>query len=177
MYIPDLNLFLVNVPKCGTNTLDMAVRSLYGECLPGHVPVTVARQILGHDFTAWALIRDPWERFASAMNFIYGDTDTHLDDAMNGALRHQTIVMKSQAYFVDEATRLFPFEALPEVLRLVGYFEEIPHENRSFKRWTTKEIRAHARAGEVAERYADDFALRAAVSHGGDNPNNPFGQR
>lgn len=164
MYLKPLGLFIVSIPKCGSQTLERAIERVSGEkCLPGHIPVGQARKTLG-EIEAWALIRDPWERLTSALNYVYGATRTHLDDAMNGVCRHQTIILKPQSFFVDGATRLFPFEALPEVLRLIGYAEEIPRANRSTPRWTAEEIRAHPRSGECAARYSADFALRAAIS-------------
>lgn len=164
MYLQEIGLFIVEIPKCGTNTLK-ALESIYTTSLPGHIPVSVAKKTLGHDFDSLALIRDPWERFTSALNYVYGD-EIALEDAMNGALRHDTIVLKPQISFIDETTRLFPFEALPEVVRALGYEGKTPHENASRKRWSVRDIQAQARASEVGARYYADFAIRDSIGSG-----------
>lgn len=173
MFAPHLGVFVVNVPKCGSQTLDMVIERI-GGCVPGHIPAAAAKAIVGPCET-WALIREPWDRFTSAMNFVYGDKDISLEDAMNGALRHNTAVMLPQAHFIDSATRLFPFEALPVVIRALGYTGEAPHENASVRRWTVADIRAQARSPEVAARYSADFAARRlACAHSG--PIRPLGR-
>lgn len=158
MYIPALGIFIVDVPKNGSSSLSRSILSTYPDAaLPGHIPVSDARAVLGN-VEAWALIRDPLDRFVSSLNFVYGRSDIHIDDAMNGALRHQTVVMQPQARFVDPETRLFPFEALRAVLAALGCPET--HENASTRRWTAGDILDHPRGGEALTRYACDAPLR-----------------
>jgi len=77
VYLKPLGLFIVSIPKCGSQTLERAIERVSGEkCLPGHIPVGQARKTLG-EIEAWALIRDPWERLTSALNYVYGATRTH----------------------------------------------------------------------------------------------------
>lgn len=164
MYIPAIGLFIVDIPKNGSSTIRKAVTAAHDQTtFHGHIPVSIARQELG-DVDAWALIRDPVERFTSAINFVYGKGDIHFDDAMNGALRHSTVVLKPQADFIDAETLLFPFEQMEAMLRLIGVQGPLPHENQSQKRWSVSDVLSHSRGWEVLDRYAQDQEIRGTVN-------------
>lgn len=161
MYIPDRDVFVLAIPKTGTNTVNFALSEMVGRrVLPGHLTASQVVRHMGRRPEFWALIRDPWDRFTSAMNFVYGDTGICLDDAMNGAERHGTIVFKTQACFVDAKTRLWRFEDMGRMLEALGWSGDLPHKNKSVKRWARAEIAAHPKADAIMCRYEKDFELR-----------------
>lgn len=164
MFIPGKDICVLEIPKTGTNTVRTILEELTGRrFLPGHLTAEQVVRTIGRTPEFWALIRDPWDRFRSAMNFVYGDTGIALDDAMNGAARHGTIVFKAQADFVTDATRLWRFEDMPKMLAALGYTGPIPRRNASVRRWDMSEIRAHPMAEAIMERYAPDFELRDRI--------------
>lgn len=161
MYVPELNVFVLAIPKTGTNTISRCLGEMLGRrILPGHLTARQVIRHMGRRPQFWALIRDPVDRFVSSMNFVYGDTRISLDDAMNGAERHGTIVFKAQEHFLFGETRLWPFEEMAGMLAELGYSGPLPHENASRKRWTRVEIASHPKAEAILARYGRDFALR-----------------
>lgn len=170
MFIPETRALVLQIPKCASNTLTAGIERRYGKCkLPGHMRLSeMVRQARLRGFRAGeavAVIRDPLDRFLSALNHVYGDSAIELDDALNGALRNtRTITFKPQSWFVDcdWPIRLFAFEDIGGALAHIGYEGEPLHRNRSVKRWTLADL--DYRMDEISGFTAVDEPLRARVA-------------
>lgn len=112
-----------------------------------------------------AVLRDPVDRFVSAVNYRNrGGRKWSLDEAMEMARdRAETdSVFMPQSHFLDRpANRVFPFERLHDVFAYLG----IPRKwvNAHPKKWTAEEITNHPLFAECMKAYGADYELRAKL--------------
>jgi len=167
MFIPATGLCVLNIPKCGTNTLNAAIERTYkSRALPNHYTLAemveqVQKRGLGKPVEALAVIRDPVHRFLSALNYEFGDNGEPLDRAIDRAIyQRRTIAHKPQRDFLDHdlPVMLVPFERMDLALAKIGYCGKPIHENRSIRRWGVEDL-AH-RLDEIREFVAGDMPLR-----------------
>jgi hypothetical protein len=113
-----------------------------------------------------AVIRDPAERFISAINYRHRGGTKPLDVAMREAHAKigRDVVFTPQSVYVDEPDepherRLFRFENIGDAFKYLGV--EPQHENRQEKRWAADEITAHPLFEDCMAGFESDFELRA----------------
>lgn len=172
MYVARLNRYFMEIPKTATHSVKAAAVAAFGDAgsHAGHRPTSDALAALGRSpeivrpaFTA--VIREPWDRLTSGMNYRFGNPKhaerTTLDDAVAAALgtEDRLVFAPQTSWFdVEVGVELAPFERLAEVIRR-HFGVDAPHENPSRRRWTADEVRAHPRAPALERHMADDFAL------------------
>jgi len=148
MYIPDFALMVIQPPKCGTYTVEEAIKKVHKNAiLPGHVPQPDMERIIRDKRyppaeEAIMLVRHPLERFLSGLNHVYGGKKTDLPKAICEAITGDQMVFRSQSSFVggEIPLRLVPFGDIEEVTRYVGYEGEPIHLNHSYKRFKLADL-------------------------------------
>jgi len=169
MYIPDFGLMVIQPPKCGTYTVEDAIKRRHKNAeLPGHVPQPDMERIVADKRWAPAeaavvLVRHPLERFLSGLNHVYGGKRTELPKAITEAIAGDNIVFRSQVSFLggEIPTRLLPFEDMPELMEMIGHEGPPPHLNQSYKRFQMRELDPFL--PHIMKYVQEDMRLREAA--------------
>ena len=178
MYMLSKNMATINIPKNASKTLEEAVeRSYPGDpfghvFFRGHKRASRVKQLVAskhgkqkaYSMTFVALIRDPVERYVSALNHRWASThDISLDQAMDKSfIAAEDFVFSTQAYWLDCDTsqqRLFHFKDIHRVLELIGFHGVASLRNESVKRWTVSDVENHPWFDFVREKYAEDYKI------------------
>ena len=166
MFIPALKLSVLCIPKCGTHTITEAFESQFGKCaMPGHKNAAAHRSLFD-DHRIIAFIREPWERFISQINYNLGDVERKmdLDLALDLCLKpSRTVLMSSQASWIDKDTELCLFSELETKLRNLGC-ETVGHENKGPGRWSLDDLTLSGRMDEIEAFIASDLQLWSSLN-------------
>lgn len=166
MYVPQLKLSVLCIPKCGTHTITEALESQFGKCaMPGHKSAAAHRSLFEEHLIV-AFVREPWARFVSQINYNLGDAERkmNLDLALDLCLKpSRTVLMSSQASWIDKDTELWLFSELTEKLRDLGC-ETVGHENKGPTRWSLDDLKDSGRMDEIESFIAHDLQLWSTLN-------------
>jgi len=180
MFIPEKNIYLLEIPKCGSRILVKAADLTYkNNTYRGHKDRNTGLVhldklgLINRDTVVVAVIRNPIDRFLSGLNYLCNrDPRYTLDKALVDLTvtgHRQQMVFRTQSSFLTPhdfkgiTTRLCHFSQLQEVCRLLGYTGEPLHENKSPKKYTLLDIRHYI--DHLNEHYQDDILLNAPFKH------------
>jgi len=176
MYIPERRIAIIQITKCGSQSLREVIDGHFGKCPhPGHLTeqqmVEQCKRFGQELDEVWALIRDPFERFMSGLNFVYGDTDVTLAQAMQEILsgharKSGKIVFTPQVDFLNggKPKRLWRFEDMDDMLDELGVAGRI-HKNKSKKRWYPSNVKRWQ--AQIDDMLAVDAPIRERAVDGG----------
>jgi hypothetical protein len=108
-----------------------------------------------------AHIREPIDRFVSALNFNWGDSEKSLDTALEKTfIGFATLTFIPQVFWLDcNQAQQKLFLSHGDLLRYIGFSGELPHLNQSIKRWTRGDITSHRLFPLIEEKYRLDIQL------------------
>lgn len=174
MYLKNLNLLIIDIPKNASKTLRKAAKLAGNDVeLEGHLTYKQSMYHIRYiNPVIVAVIRHPKERLVSAFNFIYNekyDPCKFVDEVFNllgnnaistlgRAAKH---AFNPQYHYLDGANKviLYPFSDIDKLCRGIGFLGDIPRENPSPKIITSEMIFEHRGAPKVLENYSHDFYL------------------
>ena len=175
MFFPNQGLLILEVPKCGSRTLVLACKKEFGENhFAGHhsireVTKRIDREVKKRRNLRWSvdkvvrIIREPHERFVSAINYSYKSKRQSLDSSIDMMLSGKPRALTStQAYWVDvKDVPLYTFKIgeMDKALEFLGCHLTDLHENKSEPVYTVDEIKSHPKYDLILERYKPDFEM------------------
>lgn len=177
MLWPDLKIYTIDIPKTACATRWCIGKKMHGPRLvPGHMKVSTAIieiEKLGfdiNDIQFWAVIRNPAKRLVSACNFHYAalyktkrrrpSLYSYIKQVQNSKYENGPVFRPQASWIdVDVDVKLWPLEHLDDMIRQLGWKDEIIHENQSHKYWTYDELVAMPQYNSVMAKYAPDWEL------------------
>lgn len=175
MYFPKTGLLIIEVPKCGSRTLVKACKKEYGEnFFAGHISIVETKRRIAkatkfrHNLNwtidrAVRIIREPHERFVSAINYSYASKKLDLDKSINMMLGGMPKTLTStQVIWVDDKTvplKTFRIDEMDKALEHLGCKSVDMWENKSEPVFTIQDIKSHDKYDLICEKYKEDFKL------------------
>ena len=162
-YIQKTNTIVLEIPKCGSRSLFIASNT---DSLKGHKTLKEVLAYKKHrpNPTVIAVIRNPADRFASAINHHYAKSwpGMSLDQVMAVIVKNGTAfnaMFTPQADYLEGGTEpykltLYPFERIEEALAEIG---EGTHQNAGTYKWTVEEISAHHLFDQCMDQFREDW--------------------
>ena len=184
MLVPELNMALLNIPKCGSSTVR--------KCLENHaqkrkmVPQSI--NLIDHlsisemslkvksagldiqNLRVVGIIRKPIERYLSALNYAFSDKYsrslkeyvgmTLTDRGKEGDKYTYKTYFRTMSSFLDLSIKnlaLYRFEDLQEAVASFGYTGFVPHLNKSRKRFSMEQLDPYME--DILSFYEDDIKL------------------
>lgn len=167
---------MICITKTGTRTFEKAVQDLfpdedqsfftkqYENAAASRVKKVVKRLYgykVSENCTFLAHIREPVERYLSALNHRWGETDLSLDQAIEKSfINIADLTFIPQTFWMncpERQQKLFLSQG--DLMRFLGHQGEVPHLNKSIKKWSLKELKSHPDFTIIKERYLPDYKL------------------
>lgn len=179
MLFYDKQVMTIDVPKTGCQTRWAVGNKLncYQSSKPGHRKLSgcvkvVNREKFRDPVDYWIVIRNPEDRMISAANYLHQiffrrtQLNVSFDEFVEYHLE-QNPKLANTGFFsahlsfldVDMPVRVWPFEQHGDMLKELGWTEEIPHRNSSVKKWTRDEIQASKYYQPMMNPYEKDWEL------------------
>jgi hypothetical protein len=184
MLVPELGLFLLNTPKCGSSTVKRCLEYRMSRLrLPSsktkyidHLPLSEMAQAARDEsldidsLRVVGLVRSPVERYLSALNFVFGQEQHYpLERCVELSFCREfgcetfyryDILFRPTHEFLDlevACLDLYKFEDMAAAIQSFGYFGPIPHLQKSTQRFSLSDIKPYMEAIETF--YKEDFML------------------
>lgn len=184
MLVPELGLFLLNIPKCGSSTVKRCLEyRMLGAKIPNyknqyidHLSLSeMAHSAYSEGFNintlrVVGLVRNPLERYLSALNFVFAQERQYtLDQCVNLSFlktyRGETfyrydILFRPMFDFLDTEVSyldLYRFEDMASAVQSFGYFGPIPHIQKSTQRFSLSDIEMYIEP--IKSFYKNDLVL------------------
>ena len=169
MYLPQLDLIVMEVPKTGTRTLVKAAKladrtiECYGHRQHSYIIDWIDKRYRKVPQTRTiAVYRDPVERFLSGLNFLNKKTTAYDPDmAMANIRGHYSkieTVFKPQSYYLDTSfvVDLYGMTQHQEIIKMIGVEEHI-HENKSKPLYSMDDLKPYI--PDIQDFYEQDYQL------------------
>lgn len=166
VYVPATNTIVLEVAKSGSRSLVKSTIDRWRHVTArGHHTIGQTIEMTGAENpTVIAVVRDPAERFISALNFHFNVRENTLDSAMKLVRKnevHYIPVFEKQSHFFKASQphdlKLFPLHRISEAFDLIG--GEHFHENKKRYQWPREQVEAHPLFQWMMEHYTEDFDL------------------
>ena len=182
MLVPDLNMVLLNIPKCGSSTVR--------RCLENHIQkhkmiaqnanfldhlslseMALKLETLGFNIQKLRIIgivRNPLDRYLSALNYAFGDKySCSLAECVDMTLTKDSgdkysfrMYFRTMSSFLNSSVKnlkLFRFEDISAAVKSFGHTGSVPHLNKSRKRFNIAELKPYIK--DIQSFYCNDFNL------------------
>lgn len=175
MYAPDINTLFVEVPRTGMRSLESALKGKLQTTNVGHYTVSRFLKETSHKPTqVVAVIRDPFDRLLSAVNFSCGDREALnksfeklVSDGWDTSIVAPTsqeelgyVFCPQTAYLdVDLDYTLFSFGRMQSLYDKFFGGLAPPHTNKSRKSFTKDDLKEHPLFEDVMQVYEKDVDL------------------
>jgi len=179
MFVPELGVALLNIPKCGSSTVRQClqfhverqkVTPVQGQYV-NHLTLSELKETAQQDgfnidnMRVVAVVRNPIDRLLSNLNFLFADRFSYsLDKCMSLALsddlsdEHRNLRPMSSFLDADiKGLELFPFEKIIDAVRSFGYSGIVPCLNKSRKRFSVEQLELYI--DDISSFYRDDFKI------------------
>jgi len=171
VYIKSINSYFIENPKCGSRTVDYVLKSIFpvdDMSLEGHLPFEDVIGKIPKDAKIYGVVRNPQDRLISAL-FMWCTTtaqvDEHLRRVLGGMKSNDRCLVHHvygpQVRYVPNSPRvkIFTFENLTALIRLLGWKKEIPQQNKALVGLSAEDAKNRPLFSEVLNLYKDDFSL------------------
>ena len=171
MYIKSINTYFIENPKCGSRTVDYVLRRVFSiddMSVGGHVPIEDAMNRIPKDAKIFGVVRNPLDRLISSVRtgcINENQVDKRLTGVIKGMNKSHGIipyhVYGPQSRYVNNSSRikLFPFERLTDLIKLIGWKEKAPHQNKALMDLSPEDVKSRPLFATALATYKDDFSL------------------
>tara|TARA_R110000823_G_C15880375_1_gene495001 strand:- start:553 stop:1101 length:549 start_codon:yes stop_codon:yes gene_type:complete len=171
VYIKSINTYFIENPKCGSSTVDYVLKSMFpieDMAVGGFVPIEYAMRRIPEDAKIFGVVRHPLDRLVSSVRMGCRNAeqaDEQLKSVIKGMdLTHGRIlyhVYGPQTRYVSNSSRiqLFPFERLTDLIKLTGWGEKSPHQNKALVNLSPEDVKGRPLFATALATYKDDFSL------------------
>lgn len=162
------NKVVILPPKNGTHTVNAVVAEMGlthfcdGHIEGGRLRKMIARSEYGAKPLEWGIhIRNPFDRFVSAVNYVFGYNDKTLGYALEQVIDHPGRIYRNQLYWVEDApANIRLFDSVPALLKWIGWERRAPREGVGDYQWTAAEIKMHNKFEAAFAPFTVDYELR-----------------
>lgn len=171
MYIKSINTYFIENPKCGSRTIDYVLKSKFlveEMSLEGHLPFEDVISQIPKDAKIYGVVRNPQDRLISSIRsecVNKNQVDAKLTKVIKGVDMLYGLIFYHiygpQFRYVNNSSRikLFPFERLTDLIKLIGWKTKSPHQNKALIDLSPEDVKNRPLFATALATYKDDFSL------------------